>query len=354
MRARLLLVLLIFAVFAVGHTSLLAQGAPPAGQTAPRMPGMGAPNPALEQPTGAQVDPTAAVITIEGLCDNPSASPCQTKVNKADFEKLMHALDPNMPPQSRPGLADQYSKVLIVYALAHKENLENQPRSQEVLRFLRMQVLANLYTQKLQEEAKQVPPAEVEKYYNDHKTDFDEATLRRIYIPKNAPPDSATKPSDAEIAALATDLDKRAKAGEDFGKLQQEAYDKFGIKNPPPPTDMGAQRRSSMPPDEASTIFALAPNQVSDVINNQIGNFIYKVVSKRTLTLDEARTEIQATLQRQRYTDDLTKVFAPVNVKLNPEYFGPNASVSLPGKTPPPAMPAAPRPSGTPSKPPAK
>ena len=354
MRARLPLILLVFAFFAAGQATLLAQATPAGQAPASRIPGMGAPSSAVQQPpTGANVDPAATVMTIEGACDNPSATPCQTKITKADFEKLMHALDPEMPPQSRPGLADQYAKVLIASGVARKENLESQPRSQEVLRYIRLQVLANLYNQKLQEEAKEVPPADIEKYYADHKSDFDEVTMRRIYIPKNVPSD-VKKPSDADIAALATDMEKRAKAGEDFGKLQQEVFDKFGIKTPPPPTDMGAQRRSNLPPDEGATIFALAPGQVSDVINNQIGTFIYKIVSKRTATLDEARAEIQGTLQRKRYSDELTKVFGPVNVKLNPEYFGPNASVSLPGHTPePPPSPAGmPRPA-TPSKPPA-
>jgi len=348
MRPRLLL-LLIFAVFAAGQTSLLAQTTP-AGQAPSRIPGMGAPE-APQPPSGAQVNPAAAVMTIEGVCDNPSASPCQTVISKADFEKLMHALDPNMPPQSRQGLADQYAKTLIVATLARKQNLESQPRTQEVLRYIRLQVLANLYNQQLQEDAKNVPPAETEKYYNDHKTDFEEATLRRIYIPKNVPPDVAKKPSDADLAALAADIDKRAKAGEDFSKLQQEAYDKLGIKTPPPPTDIGAQRRNALPPDETPAIFALAPGQVSDVIPSQIGDFVYKVVSKRSLTLDEARTEIQATLQRQRYNDEITKLFAPANVKLNPEYFGPNASVSLPRAAPPPPSASPATPSGT-AKPP--
>jgi len=316
---------------------------PPATQAAPRIPGMGAPNPQIETKAN-DVPATATVITIEGYCQDPAAKPCQTTITKDDFEKLAKALDPNMQAQGRQSLADQYSKIAVVAAEARKHNLESDPRTVEVMRFLQMQILANLYNQKLMEQAKEIPAAEIEKYYNGHKADFEEATVRRIYIPKNVPPETK-KPTDADRAALAADIDKRAKAGEDFSKLQTEVFDKLSVRSSPPPTDMGAQRRSSFSPDETAVIFALQPKEVSDVISNPVGDFIYKVESKRTLTVDEARNDIQNNLQRERYNAELTAIFAPVSVKLNPDYFGANAAVSLPGRSPEPAAPMpAPRP----------
>lgn len=356
MRSRRLLCLLAFAALVmVAGTAALAQAAPPATKPVPgaqapssRMPGMGAPSPEV-QTKESQVPDTATVLTLEGVCQNPSASPCQTAVTKADFEKLMRALDPNMAPQARQQLADNYSKIFVMANEARKHNVDKEPRTQEVMKFVQNQVLANLYNQHLQEQSKEVPAADVEKYYNDHKSDYEEATLRRIYIPKNVPSD-AKKLSDTERAALAADIDKRAKAGEDFNTLQKEVFDKLGIKSPPPPTDMGAQRRKgSLTPEESVAVFALSPGQVTDVISTQVGDFVYKVVSKRTVPLDEARQDIQSTITRERYTDQLSSIFAPVSVKLNPEYFGPNAGVSLPGKTPEaPAMPQ-PRPATPPA-----
>ena len=357
MRSRCLCLFLVAALLIAASAISAAQAAPPvtkpapgaqAPAPAPRMPGMGAPNPALETKE-SQVPDTAAVITIDGVCQNPSASPCQTTVSKADFEKLMHALDPNMPAQGRQQLADNYSKIFVMAADARKHDIEKEARTQEVMKFIQSQVLANLYNQHLQEQAKEVPAADVEKYYNEHKSDFDEATLRRVYIPKNLPAD-AKKLSDADRSALAADVDKRAKAGEDFNALQKEVFDKLGIKSSPPPTDMGAQRaKGSLTPEEAKAIFALEPGQVTDVVSTQVGDFVYKVVSKRTVPLNDARQELQATLSRERYNDQLGAVFAPISVKLNPEYFGPNAAVSLPGKTPP--APAPPPPQGTPKPP---
>ena len=363
MRSRSTLILLALVVLVVAVPSILpAQTAPaptkPAPQASPqRMPGMGAPNPQLETKE-ADVPATAPIITIEGFCQDPAAKPCQTVVTRADFEKLMHALDPNMQPQGRQSLADQYSKIVVMAGVAEQHNIANDPRAQEVLRFVKTQVLANLYNQKLQDQAKEVPAAEIEKAYNERKSDYDEATIRRVYIPRNLPAD-AKKLSDAERAALAADIDKRAKAGEDFNALQKDVFDKLGIKSPPPPTDMGAQRRTNFSPEEGIAIFALAPGQVSDVVSSQIGDFVYKVISKRTLTLDEARADILSNLQRQKYTSELSGVFAPISVRLNPDYFGPNASVSLPGRTPEPPSPAMnpgapPRPAVSQPAPPAR
>lgn len=349
MRSRGLLILLVLVVFSVAFPSRLpAQATPPTTQP---MPGMGAPNPQLEAKE-PNIPASTPIITIEGFCQDPAAKPCQTVVTKADFEKLMRALDPNMQPQGRQSLADQYSKILVMAGDARKHNVENEPRSQEVMRFVQTQVLANLYNQRLQDDAKEMPAADLEKYYNEHKTDYDEATVRRIYIPRNLPPD-AKKLSDAERATLAADIDKRAKAGEDFNALEKEVFDKFGIKSAPPPTDMGAQRRTNFSPEEGPAIFALEAGKVSDVISTQIGDFVYKVVSKRTLTLEEARADIQANLQRQKYQSELSAVFAPVTVKLNPDYFGPNASVSLPGRAPEPPAPPAARPAAPPTMNPA-
>jgi len=161
MRSRSILILLALTVLVVAVPSLMtAQTAPaPTPPASPqRIPGMGAPNPQLETKE-ADVPATAPIITIEGFCQDPSAKPCQTVVTKADFEKLMHALDPNMQPQGRQSLADQYSKIVVMAGEAQKHNVESDARAQEVLRFVKTQVLANLYNQKLHDQAKEIPAA---------------------------------------------------------------------------------------------------------------------------------------------------------------------------------------------------
>ncbi len=277
-----------------------------------------------------------------------------TVVTKAEFEKLISALEPNMPTQMRQNVADQLVKIIILAGQGVKENLQTQPRTEDLLRFMRMQVLANVYNQQLQEKAKEVPPDALQKFYDEHQSEYEELTLHRVYIPKNVPPD-AKKLTDAELAALATSLDERAKKGEDFDKLQEDAFKAENIKNLPPPTNMGPQRRANFPPSQAATVFALKPGEVSGVITDSMGDFIYKLDSKRVLPLEQVKAEIQRQLQAEQYQNQLGSLFEPVKATLNQQYFGQFASISLPGKppaprgnTPPPA--SQPKP-GTPSKP---
>src|SRR5437588_14267 len=83
-----------------------------------------------------------------------------------------------LPTANRTNLADTYAKVLIASREATRRGLENDPDAQEVLRFQRMQTLAQLLVRKLQRETQNVPPAELEQYYKQQAPQFEEATLR--------------------------------------------------------------------------------------------------------------------------------------------------------------------------------
>jgi hypothetical protein len=50
----------------------------------------------------------------------------------------------------------------------------------------------------------------------------------------------------------------------------------------------------------------MKPGEVSEVISDPGGaHFIYKMISKQTLTLEEAKTEIRGAISGQRYRDSM-------------------------------------------------
>src|SRR5207248_2381073 len=149
---------------------------------------------------------------------------------------------------------------------------------------------------------------EVENYYKTHETKYMEVTLRRIFIPKAAPA-PAKQLSDAERTALAAALQKRAAAGEDFDKLEQEVYTTYGMNLPPMATSLGAQRSGIMPPPQEQIVFNLKPGEVSPVISDGLAEYIYKLESKRTLPLEAVRTEIVNGLGREKYQQKLGELF---------------------------------------------
>src|SRR5579863_6471500 len=80
----------------------------------------------------SSVAPDAAVITIQGLCEKPggsSATPsdCKTVITRAEFEKVLDAVSPNMPPAARKQFANRYVAALYFAEKAHELGLDQGP-----------------------------------------------------------------------------------------------------------------------------------------------------------------------------------------------------------------------------------
>jgi hypothetical protein len=312
----------------------------------------------------AEVPPNAAVITIEGVCNGKvpaTPSPeCKTVISRAEFENLADALDPAMPPARRQQLADAYSRLLVMSDAANQMGIGSTPQAQQVINFYRMQTLMQLLARELQKQASNVPPAETEKYYNEHGQQFEQATLQRLFIPKTPP--GGEKPADEKtLQAEAEKLHAAAAAGGDFEKLQKQAYDDLGIKTPPPTTNAGTQRRATLAPGQAK-VFDLQPGQISEILNEPAGVYIFKLEAKKKLTLPEVTPEINRTLESERMKEAVDKITKNVKPVLNQQYFGESAPTA-PGGMPPGRPPAPPRvgqppagapPTAPPPKPPAQ
>jgi hypothetical protein len=349
-----LLTLLLLSALAFSQTTTPAQKpSTPAAKphTAPAAPA-----------ANAEVAPSAAVITIDGLCNGKvpaTPSPdCRTVITRAAFEKLVDALDPNMPQQRRQQLADVYSRVMVMSDVAEQRGLQNTAEAQQVLDFSRMQTLTQLLVRDLQKEAAQVPPAETEKYYNDHQPEFEQGSFQRLFIPKT-PPGGATPLDEKTLQAEADKIHAAAVAGGDFEKLQKQAYDDLGIKTPPPPTAAGAQERQGLPPGQQK-VFDLQPGQISEVLNEPGGYYILRLESKKKSTLSEATPAINRTLGSERMKAAVEQITDKVKPSLNQDYFGPplpggpggimpaRPAMGGPPRRPPPAPPASPPPAKPP------
>jgi len=118
--------------------------------------------------TGIAAD--APVLTVKGLCPTTTSgaertqSVCQTVVTRAQFEKLFDALRPGMDVESKRHLAKAYPQFLVLAHEAEQRGLDKQPRFEERLDFARLQILSPELMRQVQEEAAQVPAADVEAY----------------------------------------------------------------------------------------------------------------------------------------------------------------------------------------------
>jgi hypothetical protein len=294
---------------------------------------------AVAAPKASNLPPATPVITINGVCEAPKTgapapkSACTTVITRAEFEKLAESLQPNMPPQVRKQLAMQYPQILFMSQQARKRGLEQNPHYLQVLKFSRMELLRAELERSLQEEAGKISQSEVNDFYQKNASNYEQTTFLRVFIPKTrqtdtpkedatpADSDAARKTSEANMKSVAEDLHSRAAAGEDFDKLQKEAYEAAGVKATPPPTLNANVRRDNLPGPQ-SPVFELKPGELSGLLNDPTGYYVFKVVSKTALPLAQAHDEIRATLRDQRLQAIHQAMMNSVSADLNSDYFG--------------------------------
>ena len=228
-----------------------------------------------------------------------------------------------------------------------------------------MQLLAQDLSHALQADANKITDADLEGYYKKNESSFEEATLARIFVPhakQIVPPhedhedaDSADvqsavttkadpkadakanggpaneaqkKAAEEAMTTVATDFRVRAVNGEDPDKLQIEAYTKAGFPQTTPNTKLEKARRTTLPPQHEA-VLDLKPGEVSEVLSDPGGaHFIYKMISKETLTLQNVETEIRTIISSQRYRDSMNSFQG--EVVFSDAYFNPPGKSSAP------------------------
>ena len=274
------------------------------GQAAPNAPP--SPQPAqAPADTSASVPADAAVITVIGVCPaqpkttaakgtavkpatatakapemKTPAADCKTVITKAQFEKLASAVAPNVTPQVKRQLAGVLPRFIGMSSEAKKQGLDKTDQFKQTVEFAKMQILTTELQRKIQEEAANIPPAEIETYYKEHAETFEQFNLDRLFVPRTKQPDAeskeeeekekdeklsdeAKKAKEAEEKAkadeaeqamtkLAESLRARAAAGEDIAKLQKEAFEAAGMKIESPTVNLPSVRRTGLPPGHAA------------------------------------------------------------------------------------------------------
>ena len=290
----------------------------------------------------SSVAPDAPVITIKDLCDKPSGSnpgsaDCKTIVTRSEFEKLVNAVQPNMPIAQQKQVAARYVEFLMLANQAQKLGLDKGPVFDEQVYLMRLQILARLAGEHMQKEAGQVSDAEIESYYREHSAEFRTISYDKIYVPKQKQgetvraaaandPDAQKKreAAEAEMKAEADKLRARAAAGEDFVTLQQEAYDFAGLKLKSATANTQVEKvRKNALPASASSIFELKKGDVSQVFNDPAAFMIYKVNDFQDQPLESVKPEVLRALQTQKvktFSEELQKSVVD-NTTYNDAYF---------------------------------
>ena len=139
-----------------------------------------------------------------------------------------------------------------------------------------------------------VPPADVERAYNDNIEQYstpEQVRASHILLKTEGKDDAAVKAKAEEIL-------KQAKAGADFGELAKKySEDEGSAKNG---GDLDYFTRGKMVPEFESAAFMLQPGQISDLVKSPFGYHIIKVTDKK------AGTRRTLADMRQQLTDQLS------------------------------------------------
>ena len=359
---------LLLATLAYGQAA--PQSAPPAATPAATPQSAAA---LADKAPEVQVGPDDVVMTLKGYCTDSSlqGEACKTTITRAEFDKLAEALQPGMSPAIRRQLATTYSRGLKMSAAAEKRGLDKQPKFEEKMKFARIQVLSGEMSSALQQDSANVSDADIKDYYDKNVMSYEQATFARIFVPhskqitntalkpkaattgsaktgaKTAANPAAPEPPTAEQIKAGEEAMKkeadllrtRAVNGEDPDKLQKAAYVAAGLPANPPNTKMERVRRTTLPANHHAAM-DLKPGEVSEVlVDANSGYYIYKMISKETLTLETVKPEITRSISGQRYRESMQSFQGDVD--LNEAYFGPSRT---PGMPVPPRGPKRPAP----------
>ena len=276
----------------------------------------------------AQPEPGDAVITVNGFCaghghaGRREALPdpgddCKTVITRAQFDQLTEALQPGMPPELRLKVANAYAQMMRMAAAAEQRGLDKTASFDLEMRYARLQLLSQDLGRALRTDADDVTDAQIKDYYDKNRSSFEQVTLARIFVPRTGR--TVTVASEEKMERVATDLRARAVQGEDPDRLQAEAYAAAGIPGAAPNTLMADIRRTALPPSH-EMVLDLRPGQVGEVLSDPAGgHFVYKMISRRTLSLQDAQAEIHKLIADQRYGDAM-KPFSG-DVVFNDAYF---------------------------------
>jgi parvulin-like peptidyl-prolyl cis-trans isomerase-like protein len=269
--------------------------------------------------------PDTPVITLDGVCDKPQPKHCKTVITRAEMDAIMNILVPDSSPAARRLFVIRYARMLAASSVASRKHLDKDQAIATAVRtqteFARMQVLGNALYRQMDDQAKGTTDADIQQYYNDHPADFEQVEVERLLLPRSVSARGGAALDDNSLRSKAEALRVRAAAGEDFAKLQQEAFTELDIKISPPATKLPPVRRVSLPRAE-QVVFNLKLGEVSPVLDSFGGLVILKLISRGPVPMETLRAEIVSAIRQDRLEHARQAAQGSVKADFNLAYLG--------------------------------
>ncbi len=261
------------------------------------------------------------------------------KITEAQFDDMINALPAQYQQYARGAgkraFAEQIVQVKVLSQEAEKRKLDQDPKLRDELEFQHQNLLAQAMFLSMQENVK-VDDAAVEKYYNEHKNDYDVVKARHILIRvKGAPMQAiAGKPelTDEEALAKAQAIRKRLIGGEDFATVAKAESDDAG--SGAQGGDLGEFKKGMMVPPFETAAFAAKVNEITEPVKTPFGYHLIQVQSHVTKSLAEARPDIEKKLRPDIARAEVEALRKGATVQMDDSFFGPAPSAPAIGAAP--------------------
>lgn len=178
----------------------------------------------------------------------------------------------------------------------------------------------------------QITPAEVAKFYEDHKAEFkspESVRLGEILVSTEAKPNGSA-PNEAQAEAKAKSVLEQIKGGAKFEEVAKSSSDDASAAQG---GDLGFFRKGELSPELETLVYGLQPGQTSDVIRTKQGFIILKLLEHKpegVLSEKEAEEQVQERLYYDKLQpavrDFLTQLREESYIDIKPGFVDSGAS----------------------------
>jgi parvulin-like peptidyl-prolyl isomerase len=248
-------------------------------------------------------------------------------ITAAQFDQIIDALSEQYRAVARGSgrkqFADNVVRIAVLAQEGKRRKLDESSAYRTQSRFEDANILANMTYEDIGKNAK-LDEADVRKYFEAHKTEFEQVRARHILIRVQGSP-AAVRPgqkdlTEAEALAKAQDLRKRIQAGEDFAQLARQESDDTG--SGAKGGDLGFFRHGQMVPSFEEAAFAMQPGDLSEPVKTPLGYHVIKVEAKESKSFEDVRPELERRMRPEQAQKTLEELQKKTPVVLDPDFFG--------------------------------
>jgi peptidyl-prolyl cis-trans isomerase C len=291
--------------------------------------------PPAPQPGGQPPQPTVGLSVVPPEKPAPAVAPDKViitvgdrKITAAEFDRMVDSMPEQYKAAARGPNRTQFAgnlvQMLVLAQEGRRLKLDQTPEFKALIQFQTENMLATATAAGLNK-SNTPDEAQLRKYYDEHKADFEQAKASHILVrfqgsqvPVKPGQKDLTEP---EALAKVQALRQRIEGGEDFAKVAKQESDDVG--SGANGGDLGTLTHGQTVPAFEEAAFAMKPGELSQPVKTPFGYHLIKLTSKDAKTFETARPDLERQFGPPLMQKAIADLVQKASVTLDPEYFPP-------------------------------